>query len=358
VKIVQKILFYLNLALVVLTLLAYLSPYIDPGKFWPLSFPGLIFPVLLLLNLIFIFYWMITDWKKSWLSIVFLLIGAPYILVTFSISNQSIIPKNSFTVSSYNMNYAHGTYKKGTYRYDEKRSKDFADFIMDRIDADILCGQESNQRIRSLIGKYYPYQHFLKKTGTVIYSRFPIVEKGQIDFGTVTNSCVWADIAIREDTVRVYSAHLQSNRISSDADKLLEEAEETQQVSFTGIRSILAKYKQYVGIRAYQARMLYHHMNESPYPVILTGDLNDPPVSYTHRILSKNKKDSFEEAGNGLGITYAGRIPLLRIDNVIVSEAFSVFRHEVIRERFSDHYPVKVTLGNREIRELKNDNPN
>jgi endonuclease/exonuclease/phosphatase family metal-dependent hydrolase len=46
-----------------------------------------------------------------------------------------------------------------------------------------------------------------------------------------------------------------------------------------------------------------------------------------------------------MGITYAGHIPLLRIDNVILSDDFEVLDHRVIRERFSDYYPVKEILN-------------
>ena len=343
-KLVSKIVFFFNIGLVLLTLLAYLSPFINPAEFWGLSFLGLAFPLFLLLNLFFIFYWLINNWKKSWLSIICLLIGAYYLTLTISFSNPETNEIESFSVASYNMNYAHGTYKKGTYRYDKEKTKEFADFIVNGIDADIFCGQESNQFIRTLVGKYYPHQHFIKEAGTTIYSIYPIVDRGNIDFGTITNSCVWADIVVQKDTFRVYSAHLQSNHISSEADKIVEEVGQKQEVSIINIRTILSKYKRYVGIRARQAIMIRDHMIASPHPVIFAGDINDPPVSYTHRILSKNKKDSFVEAGKGLGVTYAGNIPLLRIDNILLSDNVDVLSHQVIRKKFSDHYPVKVAI--------------
>jgi len=144
--------------------------------------------------------------------------------------------------------------------------------------------------------------------------------------------------------VRVYSAHLQSNKISSDAKRILEEAEQNQSVNMLDIRSVLSKYKRYVVKRAYQARMINEHINKSPYPIILTGDFNDPPVSYTHRVLSKGRKDAFVEAGNGLGISYAGRIPMLRIDNIIVSDEFEVLDHNTIKKKYSDHFPIKAEI--------------
>jgi hypothetical protein len=121
VKLVRKIIFYINVALVVVTLLAFLSPFINPAEFWALSFLGLITPILLILNLIFVFYWMITHWKRSWLSIACLLIGAHYINLTFSISGSEEVKSKGLTVVSFNMNYGHKTYKKGTL---QKRSRE------------------------------------------------------------------------------------------------------------------------------------------------------------------------------------------------------------------------------------------
>jgi endonuclease/exonuclease/phosphatase family metal-dependent hydrolase len=237
--------------------------------------------------------------------------------------------------------------KKEPYKNDPAKIDEFTSFVMDQLDADILCAQESNRRVEKWIGKYYPYHHSVEKAGTAIYSRYPFIDRGHINFGTgtITNSCVWADVQLPNDTIRVYSAHLQSNMITSDANKLVEEVETNQEVDFMNVRTILGKYKRYVAKRSHQATMVRNHLNESPHPVILAADLNDPPVSYTHRILAKDHTDSFVAAGNGMGITYAGHIPLLRIDNVILSNDFEVLDHKVIRKRFSDHYPVRVEVN-------------
>ena len=344
-KAVHKIILYFNLILVGLTLLAYLSPFVNPSAFWLLSFFGLIVPLLLLINGVFVFYWMITRWRFAWVSLACLLLGAPYLSQILAFSSNSPGEDYDFSLATYNMNYAYGTYKKGTYRHDQQKTAAFESFIENELNADILCAQESNKYIRDLLVDFYPYRHVLENAGTSIYSKCPLVGKGQIDFGTKTNSCVWADLKIAADTVRVYSAHLQSNKISSEADQILHDAESKKHLNLINIRSIFSKYKHYVGIRSEQARQLKDHMVLSPYPVILAGDLNDPPVSYTHRILSRNKKDAFVEAGNGLGVSYAGNIPLLRIDNILLAERFEVLDYQTIRKKFSDHYPVVCKIN-------------
>jgi len=345
VKIIRKIVFYLNIFLAFITLLAYISPFINPAIFWGLSFLGLIVPVLLFLNLIFSFYWLITSWKKSWLSILVLLVGAHYFSLSFSLSKHKNLKDVGFSIASFNMNYAFNTYRDGTYRYDKTKTIALVDFIKNDINADILCGQETNKHIKGLIVDIYPYLHILENTGTSIYSKYPIIKSGFIDFGTKTNSCVWADIQIHTDTIRVYSAHLQSNNITDEAHMVMEEAEKKQKLNFNNIKSILGKYKKYVGIRANQAKLIDKHIGSSPFPVILGADLNDPPVSYVHRVLSGDMQDAFKVAGNGLGSTYAGNIPLLRIDNIILSKNFVINSHQTFYQKHSDHYPVKSTVS-------------
>jgi len=337
VKIIRKILFYFNVLLVLITLLAYISPFVDPAHIWVLPFLGLIFPILLVLNLLFVFYWLISKWKNAWLSILCLILGANYIGHTISFSAPKKVENPDFSIASYNMNYAYGTYQTGTYRYDIEKSSSFSSFIKKELKADILCAQEANKRINDLINDHFSYQFVPPETGTSIYSQYPLVNAGQFNFGTRTNSCVWADIVIKKDTVRIYSAHLQSNKISSETEKVLSEAEKTQKLNFSNIRAILGKYRRYAGIRSKQANMINDHMDNSPYPVILCGDFNDPPVSYTHRVLTQKRQDAFTVAGYGLGRTYAGKIPMLRIDNIILSNDFIVESHQTLYKKLSDH---------------------
>jgi len=335
--------FFFNGILAGITILSYLSPFADPLSFWFLSLFGLIFPFLLILNFLFILYWLLTRWKRAWLSVLVILLGSHYLSLTLSFSGS----KNSeegFSVVSYNMHYGYNTIRQGSKRYDQDQALYFAGFVKKDLNADILCCQEINRHVKSWIETHYEYVYSPDDMGTSVFSQFPIIDTGKIDFGTRTNSCVWADIAIEEDTIRVYNVHLQSNSISRETDMIVEEAEKKKQVNIMNVRTIIGKYKRNAGVRSRQARLLRAHMDASPWPVILTGDLNDPPVSFAHRMLSRYRQDSFREAGNGFGQTYAGNLPLLRIDNVILDDVFEVLSHSVIRKKFSDHYPVKVLI--------------
>jgi len=340
-KLLKNILLFLNAILVAVSLFAFLTPYINPEKIWFFSFLGLFFPFLMLLNGFFVIFWWIFDWKHSWMSIIILIGGifiSPYIL---SLNGTETADEFDFSVASYNMNYAYGTFPEGSQQYDPENIKTFKAFLTDTLMADILCGQEINSYLENLLQDHYPYIASSPNTRTTVYSRFPVIQKGTIDFGGITNSCVWVDLQFEKDTIRVYSAHFQSNNITTEADQVIEDVERRQDFEFFRIRNIFAKYKRNVIIRADQARKVREHMDNCPYPIVMGVDLNDPPISYTHHKFSSILKDAFSVQGQGFSSSYAGKIPLLRIDNLFFSKDFEVRSYKVFRKTYSDHYPVK-----------------
>jgi endonuclease/exonuclease/phosphatase family metal-dependent hydrolase len=85
-------------------------------------------------------------------------------------------------------------------------------------------------------------------------------------------------------------------------------------------------------------------IEQSPYPVIICGDFNDTPSSYTYHQLSEGLIDAFKESGNGIGHTYGGALPSFRIDYILHDERFKSTRFNTIRSKFSDHYPITTSL--------------
>ena len=64
---------------------------------------------------------------------------------------------------------------------------------------------------------------------------------------------------------------------------------------------------------------------ESPYPVVLAGDLNDSPMSYTCGHLRKGRvRDTFGVGDIGLGATHIGTVPGLRIDGILADTTLTV----------------------------------
>jgi len=211
---------------------------------------------------------------------------------------------------------------------------------------DILCLQEAGPLALKAFDRLsgYSYSHSFSPKGAVIYSTYPIVRKGFLDFKSKVNSCLWADIVMHSsDTVRVYSVHLESTRLSNSSYDLLAD-KGLQSASAQGIKDLVMKYPLYAGKRASQAHLVKEHMANSPYPIVLCGDMNEPPASYTYRILKKNMTDAFVETGTGLGNTWKGKIPMLRIDYIFASDKLTNTSYTCLRSDLSDHYPVKASF--------------
>ncbi len=345
-KWINKILLVLNIVWAILLLGAYISPGINPERIWIFSLLGLMYPLLLFGHLLFLLYWIFMDFKWSFISIIILLCGIPHIneFISFNAPKESN-QKNSISVFSYNLGNGLQVYDKDKATRKSNRHK-MVKFLKEQRGQDVLCFQEVGSYANKMLKETYNDHlnlHRLNK-GTVIYSKHPIVDKGEIAFGTITNSCLWADVRINNDTVRIYSAHLQSNRISKDAEKVIDHPDLNDDKTWLDIRTIFSKFVKTHIKRSKQARMVKEHMDTSPHPVLLCGDLNDTPLTYTYRQLSLDMNDAYIEAGNGIGTTFNGSIPLLRIDYILSDPSFTAQKFEIHRNNLSDHYAISSRL--------------
>ncbi len=228
-------------------------------------------------------------------------------------------------------------------------SKDKKQAFINLIDrapvADVICIQEVNEVVETMlhnISAEYPHRYHRSNKATMILSKYPIRQSGDLDFGSKVNSCLWADIGVDGETIRVYSAHLESNRLSDDSHRMLTEQEDYEHdKAVSGIWDIVTKYYRYSSVRADQADMIYEHASTTELPVIISGDFNDPPMSYVYRRFMSDYTDSFRAKGAGIGTTWSGRIPLLRIDYILSNRLLEVKSFEVLKSGLSDHYPIK-----------------
>ncbi|MBP7497961.1 MAG: endonuclease/exonuclease/phosphatase family protein, partial [Bacteroidales bacterium] len=114
-----------------------------------------------------------------------------------------------------------------------------------------------------------------------------------------------------------------------------------------GSRNIISRLKRAYIKRAAQVDIVNKHIAKCTYPVIVCGDFNDTPLSYSYKSIIKSKKlkDSYIEAGNGFSQTYAGTaFPSFRIDYILHSSVFKTLNYSRDKIYFSDHYPVRVEI--------------
>ncbi|MCO6464913.1 MAG: endonuclease/exonuclease/phosphatase family protein [Saprospiraceae bacterium] len=344
-KFINRTFLLVNFGVIVATLLAYLAPTIDPEFTWTISFFGLFYPILLVLNILFVLFWLFKKPKYALFSLFCILLG--WNQVKGFINFNSPRPETSdetITVMTYNISNAlHGYDAKKKNRAIKKKA--LVEFLDQFKDVDILCIQEVGDYAFEILKKTFPKHHYYRKNkGAIILSKYPFIKKGEIDFGTITNSCLWADIQLKHDIIRVYSFHLQSNQITKDAEKLASDKDLVQKEAWYDIKGILRKFKNRHIQRSRQAEKIVAHAEQTDNKLILAGDMNDSPQSYTYHTLSRLGKDAFRERGVGLGTTFGGVIPLLRIDYIFVDNALQVATFDVIRKDFSDHYPLISTI--------------
>ncbi len=335
--------FFIPFTLIVSLLmgLTLMAPWVSPQIFWPALFAAYGFVYLFPLLIICLIYWLRPPRRWALLPALLLLLSIPglnrHLQWGGSASNSSS-PKGVViaTLNAYSLHKLKQD-KKNTVVVDRTKS---ADLFPKGMQPDIVCLQEVPLVYQPRGPDWGISNSFLfRHKNSLIVSRYPIDTKGKKSFEGSGNSISWADITTPIGPIRVFNVHLQSNRISQDADHLAQ-APMDEAKTWSGWKKVLRKVRNSTRLREEQARWLADAVRQSPHPTLVAGDFNDTPQSYAYRIIRKGLKDSFEHGGSGFGTTFAGRIPGLRIDFILASEDLEVIDHQVSPVRYSDHYPV------------------
>ena len=336
-KLGLKVIYFLNIIAAIGSILAYLSPFVNPKITGLFSFFGLGFPILLICHLIFLIFWLFIKPKKVFLSLIILLLG--YIPFTKAIGlNNNFVDQSGLSVMSYNIGYSrfHLSSKKR-----KQKKNQFKAFIRKQ-KPDVICLQErahSQADIYKDIFRGYTL-HPSDKIGTGIYTKLPIVNKGNIAFDTKAHNATWIDAKYDDKIVRIYSVHLSSNKVKDFSDNIKEIWDQSLYV--------LDKYNEHAKVRVDQVNQILEHASKSPHPVVITGDFNDIPQSYIYKLMASKYCDAFLEKGSGLGKTFMTKLPGLRIDYAFLSEELKTNSHTILNTKLSDHYPILTNISFKE----------
>lgn len=336
--------FFLNIVLTVSTIVAYVLPFLAPKLFPLLSVFTLFMPLFFVLNGLFFLYWGFQFKKRMILSGLVLLMGITFFNKFYKFSaHEYPEDENDFTVMSYNVRLLN------VFKWLDRDDvpQDILTFINEK-NPDILCIQEfSNSANIDL--KVYSHKYVLMegnqiKTAQAIFSKFPIINQGNIAFPNSNNNVVFVDIKRGKDIIRVYNMHLQSIKISPDVSELDEKNIDAinqgkSQKLFNRISKAFMQQQQ-------QAELIKAHKKDCPYPIIICGDMNNSAFSYVYRNIKGALKDSFEEAGVGFGATYKFRYYPARIDYIFADDKMKVKKFESFSDfENSDHYPIMAKLS-------------
>lgn len=353
----------INIVVAASLLLCYAASFIGPDKFWPVVLISLSYPVLLLLNFIFLIYWLLRFRKWFFLSLITILIGWGFLQSYVKLFGNDNTPEDhsNLRVMSFNVkDFDHMTRinkEKGS-----TRKKIFQ--MIDRENPGIICFQafysESTRNfntVDTLSMKYgFKYYHAAQAlvrpgnrfSGTATFSKYPIVFIDRYRFSNILdNVAIITDIAVNADTFRVFNIHFKSNMLSTDERLIFSEipTAEKQEETVNKFWEVTRKVRQSSELRASQSREIRALVESSPYPVILCCDLNDTNASYAYRQVTRNLKDSFVGSGKGFGSSHIGLLPILRIDYILHDPFFSSWGFKTIREHLSDHYPIVTNLA-------------
>ena len=361
-KFVILLLTAVNLLFTALLLLAAYSPYINPQEHPYLSCFGLTFPIFILLNLLFLFFWLLAGrYKPLLLPLLGLLLCYPQIKGYLPInSHTGQLPDEAIKVLSYNVMAFDGTEKK-----DGKNP--ILEYLKES-GADIICLQEYavskkkgylTQKDVDKALKAYPY-HRINVVGhskghsnrMACYSKFPILSARMVDYNSEYNGSMVYEIKWGKDTLTLVNNHLESNKLTQADKKVYEEmlkSPEREKMK-SGARLLIGKLAEATTLRAPQAEAVAEEIKRSEHAtVIVCGDFNDIPLSYTHRTIAEGMNDAFTESGRGLGISYNQNKFYFRIDNILTSKNLKTYNCTVDRTiRDSDHYPIWCYVAPRE----------
>ncbi len=339
----NKGMFFLNIVLTIVTFVAYVLPFLAPKLFPILSVLTLVMPLFFIFNGLFFVYWGLLFKKRMILSGLVLLMGITFINKFYKFSAKEYPEdEKDFIVMSYNVRLFN------LFKWIDKDdvADDILSFINDK-NPDILCIQEYSTSAKIDL-KVYRYKYIFMegnkiKTGQAIFSKFPIINQGDIVFPNSNNAVVYADIKKGKDIIRVYNMHLQSIKITPDVDEI---SENINVINQNKSQMMLIRMSKAFKQQQQQAEILQKHKKECEYPVIICGDMNNSAFSYVYRNIKGTLKDSFEEAGTGFGQTYKFKYYPARIDYIFADEKMTVKKFESFSDfDNSDHYPVMVKLA-------------
>jgi endonuclease/exonuclease/phosphatase family metal-dependent hydrolase len=352
----RKIVKYVVVGVTTLLALLYLMG-IAAGSINTIHFPAsglltLLFPYIATLLFLLAIFWFISKPLIGFIVSGVLLIGSKNLLQIIALNAlndfNNAKSKNDIRIITWNIRGFNGMFNNKVFRKSVRT--EIAEAIS-KLDADIVCLQEFNSsnykeadNLSLLTAKfpyyYFPGDYFRKKgeykTGCVIFSKWPIINKAQVTY-PIAESLLYADVVIAKDTIRVFTTHLQSFKFNKKDYAVLDEIAETQQPTKEGVIALTKKVIKGFEQRGKQVAVIKAALQQSRYANIICGDFNDVPASYTYKQIKGNMQDAFIAKSFGVGKTFTSLAPTLRIDYLFADKSFVIKQVDLVDLNLSDH---------------------
>lgn len=115
-------------------------------------------------------------------------------------------------------------------------------------------------------------------------------------------------------------------------------------LSWRNVVPYLSRYREAYRARAWEVDRVLEMLGDENLPFVICGDLNSTPHNWVLGRLESIVTDAFKVAGRGWGMTYHTRLPVFRIDYVLVSDHWEVVSASVEDAYLSDHLPVVARI--------------
>lgn len=354
-KFATRSLFILYILLISYYLLICLVPFLSDGGFWFIAVGGLIFPFLFIAVVISLILLVIKKSRWGILSAIALLLSWQQLSVIMAFGkmnddeHSTIHPESTLRVMSWGVNKWDEANKK------RRGGQSYRGAMLNFIEMhqpDVMCLQEFFESkdpkrfeptIVAIEKMGYPYHIFFPTSelaagglqfGLAIFSKLPILDSGMFRNEAQMHSegLCFIDVGKSGHRVRIFNTHLES--AGFDKKDYLGEG----QLKASG--TILRKLKNGYGLRNLQADLVNDRIKNSPFSVILCGDLADIPNSYAYFTTRGNLNDAFLKKGAGIGRTFKYISPTLRIDYIFSDKRLNVENFYRFKVPYSDHYPI------------------
>ncbi len=347
-----------NIVTILLMLVAGYSDRLSPAEHPYLACAGMVFPIFLLVNLLFVPLWVLLSWHRLVVLIIGLALAYVPIRTYIPLHKSSAPPDNALTIVSYNVCTFGGNYK-----YDNGVDTIFN--YLKTYRPDILCLQEDKDIKRNELEKKMRTMFAYMDTTMVsdktfagvnligFYSRYPILKKEVINYNSPTNGSVAYFIKMDKDTVLIINNHLESSHLSKEdrnryQDMIEGDMQRDTMKSETNL--LIRKLTEGMKARAGHVDIIHEYVEaHRQYPIIICGDFNDTPISYARHKMAEGLTDCFVESGCGFGISFNRKGFPIRIDHMMCSSEFIPLLCEIDNKMdASDHYPLICWLKKKE----------
>lgn len=340
-----------NIAVCGAFLLCAFSQQIPTEKLPVVSLAGMAFPIVLGAVVFFLLFWLFFHRRYGWLSALTLIVCGSQVYTMCPLNISDIrAPKGALKVLSYNV-----------LSITDKPDDPILQYLS-RSRADIICLQEASEYNLKRYDqkaewmKAYPYRSYRMPHGgtseardITCISRYPILSISNVGFPDSGNGYTRFTLDVNGDTITLFNCHLQSFGLNDTDKNFWEEilSHPKENIPTSGTKGLLKKLRDANAKRSMQADKLAKDIEEalgdgdSPRTVIVCGDFNDTPISYSHYRLSRLLKDAHTLSGNGFGFSYNRNKMFFRIDHILASPNLKPYRCKVDRSiKQSDHFPI------------------